>query len=390
MANAQSTVIERAIRAIESLTARAAGEACFESLSLLAVAEWADGEIQHEGTAADRSDTPEQDAAESFASMVDHVARSGPSRSRDVEPRLGALFVDLGARNDTEGGAAQLIASTPPWLSPLIARLRPECIHILYGRGSESTLVHGILEEVSRDPARLAVVLSRARPPSTCAPLRTLALLFASNEYCAKNAVRFELRCRRHEAASLAERSVEVERPADDARESGVMSLLAAAFAQLAGDRDGDMRAAFRAVGATLDGATLDGARLGTIGRESTHFRSADSRIEIRLSGSTGAPLPITDMDRAVALLHRVTGYDLEALVAGEQSALALAIDSIVAAEYAIEFERAFRRRFPTEHMLDRPDAAELHARLSRCLATNEAIDLFTPIGPIRTEIVTL
>lgn len=83
----------------------------------------------------------------------------------------------------------------------------------------------------------------------------------------------------------------------------------------------------------------------------------------------------------ALALLQRVSGYPVHDALASGDMHLRLAIDSIMAMEYAERFRAAFGRRLPVEALLDRPPLHAVVERIGICLRESGSDDAFRPLG---------
>lgn len=103
--------------------------------------------------------------------------------------------------------------------------------------------------------------------------------------------------------------------------------------------------------------------------------RCAASRTE-------GAADPTT---AALALLQRVSGYPVHDALARGETHLRLAIDSIMAMEYAERFQAAFGRRLPVDALLDRPPLHTVVERIGICLREARSDDVFQPLGRRRS-----
>lgn len=115
-------------------------------------------------------------------------------------------------------------------------------------------------------------------------------------------------------------------------------------------------------------------------------WTSRDRRWHVTLRrNASGVPVAASDPTAAaLALLQRISGYPVRDALARGDTHMTLAVDSIMAMEYAVRFRAAFGRSLPVEALLDRPPLHALVERIGVCLreATND--DVFVPLGRLR------
>jgi acyl carrier protein len=224
-------------------------------------------------------------------------------------------------------------------------------------------------------------VWARAEP-SQC---MTVALIIGSADSHPQNALHVVMRAASEDAPPPDHDHPAEAAGGDESKPEGPLFRLAVASSLLA-SRDGCFgRDLLSVAGPTDVEWTIDSA-----GRWSCYCPSSGHWFHIRVEDTSSSNTSAAELKRAVAILEETTGYDISERLTPDRTTPALAIDSIVAAEFVIRFETTFCTPFPIEQLLDRPAPDELRERMRRCLAEARPYDTFTPIGPLRTEVCVL
>lgn len=88
-----------------------------------------------------------------------------------------------------------------------------------------------------------------------------------------------------------------------------------------------------------------------------------------------------TSEEGVLQLLSRVSGYSVSRLSNPGSIDKTIALDSLIAVELATEFQRIYGKALNPNTLLDRPTLGDLLTRLTAQLTTDEAAEVFVPIG---------